>query len=226
MDACTGNPPGVVSEGMPSLRQLNALHGTLLLLDAASPRVQVGWLEADGQAAWRSSDEEAGVGLFTCLEQFARNPADAGAFIFCDGPGSVLGIRTAAMAIRTWNVLTKRPAYAYCSLALIAHALRREDVSVIADARREAWHQFSLKSGLRRVPADMLAGEMVTPDNFRAWAPLPQNVKLVPYVLADLLPRIADADLFSYAEDPDAFMHEEPSYMKWTPQVHQAPAKP
>ncbi|MEX2043995.1 MAG: peptidase M22 [Opitutus sp.] len=210
---------------MPSLRQLHASHGTLLLLDAASPRAQVGWLHADGVADWRSIDDEAGVGLFTCLGQFAQKPADAGAFLFCDGPGSVLGIRTSAMAVRTWNVLSRRPVYAYCSLALIAHAIGRNDVSVIADARRDAWHQFTLETGLRRVSSKMLDGEMVTPDTFRHWSPLPANVTPFPYVVADMLPRLKDADLFSCAEQPDAFMHEEPSYVKWTPQVHRAPAK-
>jgi hypothetical protein len=29
--------------------------------------------------------------------------------------------------------------------------------------------------------------------------------------------------LFRQTEEPDAFLHEEPSYAMWTPQVHQAP---
>jgi tRNA threonylcarbamoyladenosine biosynthesis protein TsaB len=208
---------------MPSLRELHAAHGSLLLLDAAAARVQVGWLPADGSADWRSSDDEAGVGLFRCLEQLGRKPGDAGAFLFCDGPGSILGIRTSAMAIRTWNVLQPRPVFAYCSLALIARAIGRSDVSVIADARRNSWHQFTLEQGLRRVPPDALSGELVTPDTFRHWAHLPAQVRRYPYALDDLLPCVADADLFMEAQHPDAFMHEEPSYVKWSPQVHRAP---
>ena len=53
----------VASASMSSLRQLLAQHGTLLVLDAASARVQVGLLRADASAAWATSEEEAGVGV-------------------------------------------------------------------------------------------------------------------------------------------------------------------
>ena len=210
---------------MPSLRQLFADHGTLLVLDAASARVQVGLLQADGPAAWAGSDEEAGVGLFRCLDELGVTPDRAGAFVFCDGPGSVLGIRTVAMALRTWNVLSPRPVYAYHSLALVAHTLTRPNATVIADARRESWHCCSLALPLRRVAASALAGELVMPEGFRHWSTLPTGVTRTPYVLADLLPAVADSDLFRATDTPDAFLHEEPSYVTWTPQIHRAPAR-
>ncbi|HWA84920.1 MAG TPA: peptidase M22 [Opitutus sp.] len=216
---------------MPSLREILAAHSPLLLLDAASARVQVGWLTAEFAsdrvvpftARWQTSDDEAGVALFRCLEILDANPADARAFIFCDGPGSILGCRTAAMAIRAWSVLESRAVFAYHSLALVAHALARPNLTVISDARRDAWHCVSLASTLRRAPAAELAGELVMPDGLRHWAPLPPNVTRVPYSLADLLPRAFDADLFRRTDSPDAFLHEEPSYATWTPQIHRAP---
>jgi len=47
----------------------------------------------------------------------------------------------------------------------------------------------------------------------------------VPYDLAALfaLPAVADADLFRPSPAPDAFLHEEPAYAKWVPQIHRAP---
>ena len=33
-----------------------------------------------------------------------------------------------------------------------------------------------------------------------------------------------DADLFRATDAPDAFLHEEPSYATWTPQIHRAPS--
>ena len=214
---------------MPSLREILAAHSPLLLLDAASTRVQVGWLEAEPvagpvcSARWQASDVEAGIALFRCLESLTANPNEARAFVFCDGPGSVLGCRTAAMAIRTWCVLHPRPVFAYHSLALVAHALARPDVTVISDARRDAWHCASPGSPLRRVPAAELAGELVMPEGFRHWAPLPPKLTRVPYALADLLPRACDAELFRRTDSPDAFLHAEPSYATWTPQIHRAP---
>ena len=214
---------------MPSLRQLLAAHAPLLVLDAASARVQIGWCATGDLAAarWATSAEEAGIGIFRCIEKLGVDVGTARAFVFCDGPGSVLGVRTVAMALRTWQVLAPRPVFAFHSLAVIAHALGKSDVTIIADARRELWHAFNLILGgtLRRVPAAALTGALVMPENFRTWSPLPAGVTQVPYSLADLLPRVADADLFRATDAPDAFLHEEPSYATWTPQIHRAPTK-
>jgi tRNA threonylcarbamoyladenosine biosynthesis protein TsaB len=213
-----------VGAQMPSLRQLLAAHAPLLLIDAASTRVQVGWLFAGGEAQWESSEDEAGVAVFTAIEKLGRDVAEARAFVFCDGPGSILGVRTAAMALRTWNVLKPRPMFAYSSLSMVAHALGRAGAGVIADARRETWHHYEIGRGLRRVPAAQLNGDLVTPEGFRHWSVLPASVSRVPYSLADLLPKVAEADLFLPTTEPDAFLHEEPSYVTWTPQIHRAPA--
>jgi tRNA threonylcarbamoyladenosine biosynthesis protein TsaB len=61
------------------------------------------------------------------------------------------------------------------------------------------------------------------PDGFRHWSSQPANVSRVPYRLAELLGRVRDAELFQPTTSPDAFQHEEPSYVTWTPQIHRAP---
>lgn len=208
---------------MPSLRALLAAHAPLLLLDAASVRVQVGWLEGAGRDRWAAADGEAGLALFQNLAAVGVRPSNAGAYLFCDGPGSVLGIRTAAMAIRAWNVLQPRPVFAYHSLSVVAAALARPELTVIADARRDSWHAVNAGGTLRRVPTAALAGPLATPEGFRNWTPLPPAVERVPYSLAELLPAIADAELFRPVAEPEAFLHEEPSYVTWTPQIHRAP---
>jgi tRNA threonylcarbamoyladenosine biosynthesis protein TsaB len=226
--ACARGSGGVSSPAMASLRQLLAAHSPLLLMDAASSRVQVGWLRSVSDHAWHASGEEAGVGVFECAAALDVPVTDAGAFLFCDGPGSVLGIRTVAMALRTWRLLRPRPVFAYTSLAVVAHTLRRPEVGVIADARRDSWHLYQIGLGLRRVAAAQLrelCRELVMPDGFRHWSPLPENVARVPYSLRELLPQVVDADLFLETEAPDAFLHEEPSYVTWTPQIHRAPGE-
>lgn len=226
MGACAPTVRAVSSAPMPSLRDLLAAHAPLLVLDAASTRVQVGLFPADDQANWQTSEDEAGVAVFTCIEKLGVELGDVGAFVFCDGPGSILGIRTVAMAVRTWCVLKPRPIFAYTSLAVVAHASDQPDIAVISDARRDSWHLFQIGSGLKRVPTAALENltRLVTPEGFRNWMPLPPTTQHVPYSLADLLPRVADIDLFLPTEAPDAFLHEEPSYVTWTPHVHRAPA--
>jgi tRNA threonylcarbamoyladenosine biosynthesis protein TsaB len=209
---------------MPSFRQISA-HFPALVIDAASSEIQVGFLEGNAPAAakWTTSGEEAGVAVFEGVRTLGIELDKVRAFVFCDGPGSVLGIRTAAMALRTWHVLQRRPLFGYCSLGLVAHALGRDDVTVIADARRETWHCYRIGSGLMRVPAADLTGDLVMPEHFRHWSALPPNVRSVPYSVGNLLPKIWDADLLIETESPDAFLHEEPSYVTWTPQIHRAP---
>jgi len=222
---------------MPSLRQLLDTHPTLLLIDSASANVQTALLRKNHEPVWSTKPGEAGEQIFTSVNDvlaragLALDAVDA--FIFCDGPGSVLGIRTAAVALRTWQVLRARPAYAYCGLTVVARSLAqvegRRDFAVIADARRDAWHHVAVdatgtSSNLHRLLSTALSGELVMPEGFRHWAPLPAAVKITSYHLATLLPPLAEADLFYAASEPDAFLHEEPVYQTWTPQVHRAPS--
>lgn len=209
---------------MPSLHQIRA-HFPALVIDAASAEIQVGWLRADAPPAWHTTREEAGTGVFAGVAQLGVDPGEAGCFVFCDGPGSVLGIRTAAMALRTWHVLRPRPVFAYSSLALVAHAAGDAGTGYIADARRDSWHHFQLGRGLRRVPTADLAGPLAMPENFRHWTPLPAALATVPYRVAELLAQTADTDLLRATDAPDAFLHEEPSYVTWTPQIHRAPGE-
>lgn len=220
-------PAGAAGRFVPPMPALRTLSGRFpaLVFDTAASTVQVGVLRADGSSRWETSTEEAGTGLFRCLARLAMEPRDAGCILFCEGPGSVLGIRTAAMAIRTWHVLNPLPVYAYNSLALLAHASDRPDVAFIADARRDSWHHYSLGTGFSRRATAELAGVLATPESFRRWTPLPAAVEHVPYVVAELLPRAAAADLFHPIEAPDAFLHEEPAYATWTPAVHRAPER-
>lgn len=224
---------------MPSLAQLLAKHDRLLVLDAASTRVQVGLLCADGPAAWWSAGDEAGTALFagtaTILKEAKLKVAEIDAFVFCQGPGSMLGTRTVAMALRTWLVLKPRPAYAYQSLTLAARfawVQTPRSFSVIADARRDTWHSQAVRadgifSPLQRVAtADLTAGELLTPENFRAWAQPPRPAPACSYDLARIFPSLAEGDFFHAMAAPDAFQHEAPAYKKWSAQVHSAATAP
>jgi tRNA threonylcarbamoyladenosine biosynthesis protein TsaB len=210
---------------MRSLSQILREHSPLLLIDASSGTIQVGLLDAEAKPRWASRLEEAGVGVFECLDELDVEIDSVRAFAFCEGPGSILGIRTSAMAIRMWNVLRARPVFGYFGLAVVAEAVGRAGVGIIADARRGMWHH-QVRGGVpARVPAADLAGELLTPEGFRHWGLLPPGTATTPYVLASLLalPSVASADLFRETPAPDAFLHQEPAYAKWTPQIHRAP---
>jgi tRNA threonylcarbamoyladenosine biosynthesis protein TsaB len=210
---------------MPSLSQILRDHSPLLLIDAASERIQAGLLGARAAPLWSARREEAGVGVFECLDELGVDVGGVAAFAFCEGPGSILGIRTVAMALRMWDALSERPLFAYVGLAVVARAVGRPEVGFIADARRGFWHCLHMGGPLQRVPAAELSGALMTPEGFRHWDPLPTGTATAPYDLAALFssPAVADADLFRETRDPDAFLHQEPSYARWVPQIHRAP---
>lgn len=213
---------------MRSLRELIEAHSSLLLLDAAAAVVYAGWFERGAEPRWMEIAEEAGAGLFRALDRLGVDVATAGAFAFCEGPGSVLGIRTSAVAIRTWQVLRARPAYGYRSLELLARARGRPGLTLIADARKQSWHALSIDATgqpgpLQRLAPEALTPPLGTPAGFRQWSPLPPvSVEPLPYDVPALWRAAEAVPLLRDAPEPDAFLHEEPSYVTWTPKVHQA----
>jgi len=64
------------------------------------------------------------------------------------------------------------------------------------------------------------------PEHFRHWAPLPSGTRRVPYDVGELLRATADVPLLQESPEPEAFLHEDPQYVTWTPRVHQAPSSP
>jgi tRNA threonylcarbamoyladenosine biosynthesis protein TsaB len=232
-----GRIPLKVVRSMLSLPQILSQHGTILIVDAASAQIQVGLLGEHRAPVWISSPEEAGVGVFSAVDEALRTAhcslEEVAALVFCEGPGSVLGIRISATAIRTWQILRIRPVYTYASLTLVAHfqlqTRRGSSFGIVADARRESWHLVSVTGsgqidGLRRVTAPELNGTLLMPAHFRHWAALPAQIETVPYSLADMFTHLPDKALFRSVEEPDAFLHETPLYQTWTPRIHRAPS--
>jgi len=104
--------------------------------------------------------------------------------------------------------------------------------TLIADARRETWHAQGVAADgtlvpLQRLgPAELPAGEVLTPAEFRAWSARPAGVADCRYDLAAIFAHLGDADLFAIDVAPDAFQHEAPDYKKWSAQTHSAETAP
>lgn len=203
--------------------------------------MQVGLLRAALPARWHTTPGEAGTALFqsidTCLREAGLTLETVAAYAYCEGPGSMLGVRTVAMALRTWQAAQPRPIYHYPSLTLVAHALAGHPetprpFAVIADARRETWHHVTVDAtgrvaALRRTPKiELAAGNepLWQPSAFRAWAPAPRATRDCAYDVGALFAALPDLDCFTPTTAPDAFQHEAPDYKKWSAHVHQAPA--
>ncbi|MEN9840468.1 MAG: hypothetical protein RL376_268 [Verrucomicrobiota bacterium] len=222
---------------VPSLRQLLALHPSLLLVDSCSTRVEAALWHGDlnSPPVTASQDGEASDALpaavSNVLAAAGRKIASLDAVVFCEGPGSVLGIRLAAASLRAWRAINPSLAlYSYQSLPLLASA--HPGFVILADARRDSWHavQPENPSQIQRLPtADLaplaLAHPLGSPATFRRWSTPPANVELHPlaYSAAALLSAAPDTPFFTAAPEPEAYLTEAPSYVTWTPQIHQAP---
>lgn len=221
---------------MATLAKLLADHAPLLVLDAASISVQVGVIDGDARSAWIRPPGDAGTALFAgtaqALQAAGLTLGDIHGFVFCDGPGSMLGIRTAAMALRSWLVIHPRPVFTYDSLALAGRHERaqhpKRDFSIIADARRDSWHcrRFSVgkpPGEIERIgTAELPAGDLVTPENFRTWTKCDRVIEGCCYDVSILLNSVERDDLFCVSSAPDSFQHAAPDYKRWSAQVHSA----
>ncbi len=107
--------------------------GNFVLIDASSAEeIVVGKLGNDGKTWQKFTRERAPAleSLFVALEKISFE--DAAGFLFCEGPGSILGIRIAAMAIRGKLALTNaagttnaKNVFSFSSLFLAAKLILR-----------------------------------------------------------------------------------------------------
>lgn len=206
---------------MKSLSQLLS-NAPLLICDASSSKIQVGYYQQpDSKGVFVTSNEESGIGLFTCIEQLNCNIREVKTFVYANTPGSILGIRTVAMALRVWKTLSTSETYSYNALALLAEAKANPEVTYIADARRDSWHTYKHGGIAAKVATPDLKAPLLIPEGFRSWSPLPSEVATTPYVIEELWPRASKIPLLTPSENPDAFLYEQPSYATWEPQIHQ-----
>lgn len=212
---------------------------TLLLLDASSQTVQVGitrdckWL-----SFYRSGDESLDAifdGVDKCLQQAdVQLPAIDG-FLFCEGPGSILGIRLAAMAIRSWRSLPEwhdRPVFSYKSLEIAGKLLQLQDASppfhIITDYRKNIWNHISVSgsgefSQITRFPSDeieKLEEPLFYLKQRKNWQSPPQRAQSKTYDLTKLPELLDEADCFIQSDEPEAFTHGEARFVKWSQQRH------
>ena len=128
----------------------------MLVLDTASRRVCVALIEDSKTIATRHSEDEASRSLFpsikTLLEDRSMRLADLRSIAFCEGPGSMLGIRTAVMGIRTWlatDQLENCQILSFNSLRVGSSIVADtpdapNSFLVVTDARRQSWNALSM----------------------------------------------------------------------------------
>lgn len=214
------------------------LAADFLLLDAATPLVQTGlWREGEW-VHWVASREEAGRSLFAGVERIFQAKSisinEIGGFLFCVGPGSMLGIRIASMAIRGWQSLLPQPLPIFCygSHDLMARSLlargRPAPFHLISDARRDRWNVTSVEEPgiilpLRQLPREELAlltGPFLRmEERVRGEAPVSVG-EMCPYDLQEEAARFLEPDFLHRSMVPEPWGWEVPEFKKWSAERH------
>ena len=210
-----------------------------LVIDGSGSTVFAGVLGQDGQ--WLASSEQAGAPLESLfptveatLEAAQCSLPDIRSFIYCEGPGSVLGLRLCAMAIETWSRLYPESAnyYAYNSLQLTA-ALTCADTPgldnalLVSDWKKGAWNAVKINQGHpgpTEVADDAMIAEWAGPlyhlPQRKGWQKPPPGATTVDYTplrLPEALDRLKSTEgVELYASGINVFQ-------KWTPERHRAP---
>ena len=131
---------------------MSAPEPYLVLDGSARAGVRVGVLSGGRWVGQGVSTDGALEGLFGCVEaalaEAKLSLGDIRSFALCVGPGSVLGIRIAALAVRSWSALEPRPIFIWESLAGIARSAlvagEKGPFLVAAESRLKRWHALEV----------------------------------------------------------------------------------
>ncbi|MGB0370266.1 MAG: hypothetical protein ACPGN3_02885 [Opitutales bacterium] len=210
-------------------------QGPWLVLDASHPQVEVGILGTHGWLSRASGTEQALSSIFRytqdCLHETGLNLSHISGYIHCSGPGSMLGIRLSAMAIKTWRgIHGNTPLYTYTSLDLArrSYAFKNPGTAfdIIADWKRNTWHHMPFdQANISAITSEELSvkanNSLLYLSQRKSWQAPPADAQAIAYSI-ESLPQILlkQADFLRSVEDPDVFQHEAPVYQKWTPSRH------
>ena len=209
----------------------------LVIDGSARSGVRVGVLADDRWVGQGVSDEGALEATFDCAERALAEAkltlADIRAFAVCAGPGSVLGIRVSALAVRAWVVLQARPIFVWESLSALAVAARSEGMPapfvVAQESRLKRWNRIEVGpdgacSEVAEVSADDLRAAALTivSDSLAAPGLFPEH-RIIAQPWAQLPTLFAATDLLRAQDKPEA-LNPATDFAAWSGERHRGPA--
>jgi len=212
-----------------------------LVIDGSGSTVFAGLL--DGDDHWLAQINRDGTPLeelFPAIEQALTDAnltlADIGSYLYCEGPGSVLGLRLCAMAIETWTRLYPASAqlYKYNSLRLTALALLQsspalKDALIVADWKKGAWNALFIKDGVAGSTEVIDDAELAAwgsalyhlPQR-KGWQSPPDNVQTLRYDPSQISAVRNQPALLQATGGVELYSSGINTFQKWTPERHRA----
>ncbi len=206
-----------------------------LLVDAMGPYIHAGVLLEGRWLSFRQGECEALECLFditsNVLEQASLKFDDLAGFIYCRGPGSLLGLRIAAMAINGWRTFWPKPLYIYTSITLLGDMLgysgNQPPYHIISPFRQGKFHHYKIvengEKELGLLPeneADVLSGTVYF---------MPRTLaKNTPSYATEMILDLAwfplaltiNPECLQSAEIAEPYVPEEAEFALWNAQRH------
>ncbi len=210
-----------------------------LVIDGSGASTFVGIIGPDGDWLARASSGAAPLeSLFETVEAVLQKAnlhfESLRAYVYAEGPGSVLGLRLVAMAIETWSRLYPDSAqcFAYNSLQLAAARILQknpdtENALILSDWKKDLWNGAAIEAGLIRPP------QPVEPETLahygsalfhlparKGWQSPPPHATTIenrPEVLTQLL---HTPGLLKPTRGVQLYSAGANTFQKWTPERH------
>ncbi|MGJ8638829.1 MAG: hypothetical protein ACSHYA_05505 [Opitutaceae bacterium] len=212
-----------------------------LVIDGSGSDVFAGVLGEDGQ--WITHTCQSGAPLEqlfttveTTLEAAKIELEKIRSYIYCEGPGSVLGLRLCAMAIETWSRLYPDSAnyFSYNTLQLCAKLLSQqagleEPTLLVSDWKKGAWNAITINDGQiseTTVVDDATiaehSGAVYHLPQRKGWQKPPSNAETIPYSPERLPELIVDSNWLKPTAGVELYSSGINTFAKWTPDRHRA----
>ncbi|MGC6423386.1 MAG: hypothetical protein ACON4O_00190 [Lentimonas sp.] len=215
-----------------------------LLVDGSGSAVFAGVLGEDQQ--WLAKTHQDGTPLEqlfptveTTLLAADIELSDLRSFIYCEGPGSVLGLRLCAMAIETWGRLYPKSAqyFSYNSLQFCASLIRQEAETdskalLVSDWKKGAWNAIEISSDtisettvLNDEDIADFAGLVYHLPQRKGWQKPPSNAITLSYTPERLQSLFDDFSWLKATRGVELYSSGVNTFQKWTADRHRAPSE-
>jgi tRNA threonylcarbamoyladenosine biosynthesis protein TsaB len=212
-----------------------------LVIDGSGSGLFAGVLNAHGK--WQARSTQTGAPLEQLFPTVEATLNDANltlpeikSYLYCEGPGSVLGLRLCAMAIETWSRLYPESAhlFAYNTLQLCAKLLRLDHslpakTLLVSDWKKGAWNAVEIVDGETSattvVDDDAIAnwdGAVYHLPQRKGWQKPPANAKSILYTPDRLPELIENTAWLRRTSEVELYSSGINTFAKWTPDRHRA----